>query len=175
MNIVRFGSSFSLALALAASAGLADPSQRSAAPGVAIEDFGIHCNVETVGTQEAPDTSSGEINLLSEVPEFAFRQQEVPARFGISFGVVVVTDSDIEGVQFRIWKPGANQPEFWYGYLVAGEPMIHSFTFERQDELVVGPWSIEAYADETELYSVEFQVLPGSELPGVTSDCSTIS
>jgi Domain of unknown function (DUF3859) len=156
-------------------AALADPAPPEARPGIEIAEYGIHCNVETEGTQAAPETASGFINLLSGMPEFAFRQQQVPARLGISFGVVVVSDTDILNVRLLSWRPRAARPDVWYKDIIAAEPSIQGFMFETADELVTGTWTFEGYDGETRLYSVEFDVVPGSELPGVTSDCNLLS
>ena len=164
-----------LPAALAAATAMADPAPPEAAPGILIENHGVHCNVETTGTQAAPDTESGEVNLLSGTPEFAFPGQEVPARLGISFGVVAVPDRDIFNVQFLTWKPGATKPEFWFADMTADAPHIQGFMFETPPELVTGLWRFEAREGDTTLYRVEFDVRPGSDLPGVTSDCHLLS
>lgn len=161
--------------AVSAGTALADPAPPTAAPGIVIEAYGVHCNVETEGTQVAPDTESGFINLLSGTPEFTYRRQQVPARIGISFAVVAVPDRDIIDARLVTWKPGATEPEFWYSDMAAGEPTIQGFMFETPPELLPGLWRLEAYEGETLLYSVEFDVLPGSALPGVTSDCNLLS
>lgn len=160
---------------LAAGLAMADPAPPEAAPGIVIENHGVHCNVETTGTIAAPDTESGQVNLLSGTPEFAFPGQEIPARLGISFGIVAVPDRDIFNVQFLTWKPGATQPEFWYSDMTADAPHIQGFMFETPPELITGIWRFEAREGETTLYQIEFDVLPGNALPGVTSDCNLLS
>lgn len=159
----------------AAGTALADPTPPMAAPGIVIESFGVHCNVEKEGTLEAPGTESGFINLLSGTPEFTHRQQQIPARIGISFAVVAIADREILDVQLVTWKPGATEPEFWYSDLEADAPSIQGFMFETPNELITGLWRLEAYDGDSLLYSVEFEVLPGSALPGVTSDCNLLS
>lgn len=164
-----------LLAALAAGPALADPAPPSTAPGIVIEAFGVHCNIESEGTQAAPGTESGFINLLSGTPEFTHRQQEVPARIGISFAVIAVPDRDIFDARLVTWKPGATQPEYWVSDMAAHEPSIQGFMFETPSELITGLWRLEAYEGDTQLYSVEFDVLPGDQLPGVTSDCNLLS
>ena len=160
---------------LAAAPALAEPAPPIMAPGIVIEAFGVHCNVEKEGTQAAPGTESGFINLLSGTPEFTHRQQEIPARIGISFAVVALSDRDIFDARLLTWKPGATQPEYWVSDMVAAEPSIQGFMFETPSELIPGLWRLEAYEGDTQLYSVEFDVLPGVQLPGVTSDCNLLS
>ena len=174
MNTLLHGYALVLCAALAMPA-MADPPPPFTAPGIVIENFGVHCNVETEGTLEAPATESGFINLMSGIPEFSYRHQAIPARLGISFGVVAVSESDIFGTRLVTWKPGATEPEYWYSDMVAGQPTIQGYMFETPDELITGPWRLEAYDGETQLYSVAFEVLPGAELPGVTSDCNLLS
>jgi hypothetical protein len=161
--------------AVAAGPAIAEPAPPSAAPGIVIENYGVHCNVETTGTLEAPGTESGLVNLLSGTPEFAFPGQEVPARLGISFAVVAVPDRDFPNVQFLTWKPGATAPEFWISDMTADAPHIQGFMFETPPELVTGLWRFEAVEGDTLLYRVEFEVRPGDAMPGVTSDCNLLS
>lgn len=160
---------------LVASPALADPAPPSTAPGIVIEGYGVHCTIETEGTQAAPGTESGFVNLLSGTPEFTHRQQEIPARIGISFAVVALSDRDIVDARLVTWKPDATQPEYWVSDMAANEPSIQGFMFETPAELIPGLWRLEAYEGDTQLYSVEFEVLPGDQLPGVTSDCNLLS
>lgn len=165
----------SVLVASATGTALADPSPPVTAPGIVIEAYGVHCLIEKDGTMDAPGTESGFINLLSGMPEFTYRQQDLPARIGIAFAVVAIPDRDILDARLVTWKPGAAQPEYWFSDMAAGEPSIQGFMFETPSELITGLWRLEAYDGETLLYSVEFDVLPGSELPGVTSDCNLLS
>jgi hypothetical protein len=163
------------ALALTAGPTLAKPVPPTAAPGIVIETYGVHCNIESAGTLAAPNTESGVVDLMSGTPEFTRRQQDLPARIGISFAVVAISDRDIFDVRMTTWKPGATRPEYWVSDMVAGEQSIQGFMFETPSELITGLWRLEAYDGDTLLYSVEFDVLPGDQLPGVTSDCNFVS
>ena len=71
-----------LAFCLAAPAALADPSAPALSPGVQLLDYGIYCVTESTGTQAAPETSLGYIDMLPGVPEMIYRQQAIPARLG---------------------------------------------------------------------------------------------
>lgn len=161
-----------LALALPAKAELPAP---ILAPGVTLVDLGIFCRPGTTTRQDAPETSLGYVNALTELPAIAFRQQEVPARIGVHFGVIVALDRDIAGVRAETWMPGATEPEVWYTDETADIPRGRGFVFEFPNELLPGPWVMEAYDGDTLLYRVEWQVLPGDQLPGVSSDCEFVA
>lgn len=175
MRFFRNGGLAGLIFGLLASGALADAPAPVAGPGIVLQGVGIYCRPEIAGTESAPDTALGYINLMAAPPEFVFRQTEVPARLGISFGILVVADRDIPNVRVVTWKPGATSPESWTTEFLAGQPRLRGFIFEYENELLIGPWRMEAYDGDSQLYSVTFEVLPGTELPGVTSDCDLLS
>lgn len=175
MNALIRRLAFGLCTALSASAALAELSSPIAGPGISIQEIGIYCRADDKATEPAPETSLGYIHLLDGIPEFAFKQRQVPARLGISFGLVVMADYDIIGARIDTWRPGATKPEVWYSDFAAGVPRMRGFSFDFVDELVTGLWRMEAYDGDTLLYSVAFDVRPGSEMPGVTSDCNLLS
>lgn len=152
-----------------------EPARPFTAPGVTIQDLGVYCRPGTTTREAAPGTTLGYIHQLSGLPVIAFRRQDVPARLGIHFGVIVMTDRDIPGVRAETWKPGASRPEVWHTDHLAGVPRARGFLFEFPEELVVGTWRMDAYDGETLIYSVEWEVRPGGALPGVTSDCDLMS
>lgn len=162
-------------LALPGAALLAGPGAPVTAPGIELVELGIFCQADTAATEAAPETSLGYITLLDRPPELAFRQQEVPARIGVQFGVIVQSDQTISGVRNETWMPGAERPEVWYVDLLAGRPQTRGFLFEYPEELRIGTWRMDAFDDDTLLYSVEWEVLPGDALPGVGSDCGLLS
>lgn len=164
-----------LAFCLAAPAALADPADPTLAPGIRLVDHGIYCQTEAIGTTPAPETSLGYIDTLPGVPEMVYRQQTVPARLGTSFGVVIEADRDIPGVRIETWKPGAARPETWYDDIFAGTPQMRGFAFDYPEEIILGIWRMEAWEGDTMLYSVEFEVQPAEQLPGVSSDCNLMS
>jgi Domain of unknown function (DUF3859) len=153
----------------------AEPAPPVISPGITIVELGIYCRAEAAGTEAAPETTLGYIAVLPAVPQFVFRQQQVPARLGMSFGVVTVSDRDIVGVRIETWKPGAEKSELWYADMVAGDQSIRGFSFDFPEELITGIWRMEAWDGETLLYRVAFEVLPGTALPGVGSDCNLLS
>jgi hypothetical protein len=168
-------SSLVAAFALFATVVFADPAAPVTAPGITINGLGIFCRPGTTTTEPAPETTLGYIHQFPGTPDIAFGQQEVPARLGIHFGVIVTADRDILGVRAETWKPGATRPEIWYADLITGAPRARGFVFEFPEELVPGIWRMDAYDGATLLYRIEWEVLPGSELPGVTSDCDFVA
>ncbi len=164
-----------IALCLAAPAALAEPAPPFTAPGVRLVDHGIYCQTESTGTTPAPETSLGYIDTLPGVPEMIYRQQTIPARLGTSFGVVIEVDRDIFSARIETWKPGATKAEIWYDDLFIDGPRMRGFAFDYPEEVILGTWRMEAWDGDTRLYSVEFEVLPADQLPGVTSDCNLVS
>lgn len=167
-------------LAVAAFALLTGPANAelapiTAAPGIKVESLGVYCNVESSGREDAPETDLGYIDLLTGIPEFAFEQREIPARLGISFGLVATSDRDISQARIETTRPGAAKPDIWYSDFIAGEPALRGFSFDFARELTPGIWRMDAFDGARLLYSVEFEVLPGTELPGVSSDCNLLS
>lgn len=159
-------------LALPAMAELAPV---TAARGIVLEKIGIYCNLATDGRVDAPETELGYIQTLVATPEFAFEQREIPARLGISFGILTVSDRDIPQARMEVSRPGLPNPDIWYSDFTAGSTEVRGFSFDFASELVPGIWTFSAYDGDQQLYSVEFEVLPGSELPGISSDCNLLS
>jgi hypothetical protein len=160
---------------LSALPSLAELAPIVTAPGVTLEKVGIYCRLEAEGREDAPETDLGYIQLLSGTPDFAFEQREVPARLGISFGILAMSDRDIPQARIEVYRPGTAKPDVWYSDFIAGAPAVRGFSFDFAHELVPGVWRFEAWDDKKQLYSVEFLVLPGSELPGVSSDCNLLA
>jgi hypothetical protein len=166
--------SFVLAL-LPGPAALADPAPPVTAPGITLNGYGILCRTGTTRREAAPDTSLGYIQIMAAMPEIAFVRQDIPARLDIHFGLIVTSDRDIAGVRSETWKPGASLPEVWYADFTANVPRARGFSFDFAHELQPGLWRMEAFDGATRLYSVEFEVRPGGDLPGLTSDCTLLS
>lgn len=164
-----------LILALATGAALAELAPPRSGTGITLDKVGIYCRMETDGREAAPDTDLGYIQILAATPEFVFEQREVPARLGISFGVMSTSDRDILDARIEVYRPDTPKPDVWYSTFVANSPMLRGFSFDFAHELVPGIWRFAAFDGDIELYSVEFEVLPGSELPGISSDCNLLS
>jgi hypothetical protein len=50
--------------------------------------FGVYCAEEPIRTEDAPETASGVINIVRDLPEIRFAQTVVPAALDIGFGVL---------------------------------------------------------------------------------------
>lgn len=164
-----------LAFALLAFPARAELAEITTSPGITLEQVGIFCSLEGIARADAPETDLGYVELLSGEPQLVFEQREVPARLGISFGVLAISDRDIDVVRIETYKPGDSQPEIWYTSYIAGNPHLRAFRFDFDRELITGLWLLEAYEDDQQLYSVQFQVVPGTELAGISSDCNLLS
>ena len=164
-----------LPLALLASATFAEPAPPEAGPGIELVDFGIYCATESSGTEPAPGTALGYVDLLPGMPQIVYHQQLVPGRLGSSFGVISRADRDIFGVRIETWKPNATTSDIWFSDLVADSPKMRGFAFDYPEEVLLGLWRLEAWDGDTLLYRVEFEVVPPEQLPGVSSDCNLMS
>lgn len=165
----------SLALGVLALPTLAELAPLASGPGIVIEKVGIYCKVDAEGRVDAPETELGYIQTMIAVPEFAFEQREVPARLGISFGILVTSDHDIPQARMEVTRPGLSKPDIWYSDFSAGGSEVRGFSFDFENELAPGVWLFAAYEGDQQLYSVEFEIVPGSELPGISSDCNLMS
>ncbi len=164
-----------LVLGLLAQPLWAEPAPPITDPAITVVDLGIYCRPTLAGTEEAPSTSLGYINLFAEQPVIKHRQQRVPAALGVSFGVIILSTEDFIGARMESWKPGASGPEVWYSDILANEERARGFTFDFDSELIPGLWRMEAWDGDRRLYSVEFEVVPPSALPGDLSDCNLLS
>lgn len=164
-----------LAIASLALPAMAELAPVHAAPGIVLDKIGIYCKLETEGREAAPETELGYIQVLEATPEFAFSQREIPARLGISFGILATSDRDIPQARIEVLRPGTSKPDIWYSDFFAEIPALRGFSFDFASELAPGIWTFSAYDGAQQLYSVEFEVLPGSQLPGVSSDCNLMS
>lgn len=154
---------------------LADVAAPIASPNLQITNYGIYCSPETKERREAPETSLGYIEVFSGTPGIRYQQQQVPARLGVSFGVVITSAVDVPSVRIETWKPGKETPEIWYTDYMAGGSSMRGFTFDFKEELLLGVWRMEAWDGDSLLYSVEFEVVTPSSLPGIGSDCTFLS
>lgn len=159
----------------AATAAFAGPVPPQGSTHVDIVDFGIYCRPEITGTEPAPDTSLGYVNLLGGDTTIRLHQQEIPAILGISFGVIVLPHQTIIGARMETYRPDKADPDIWFADLYEGDQKIRGFTFDFEDEVLPGIWRMEAWDSDTRLYSIEFEVLPPSALPGISADCNMLS
>ena len=154
---------------------LADPAPPTASVLAEIVEYGIYCKPKEAGRVDAPDTALGYINLFEGEFDFRFHQQQVPAQLGMSFGLIIRPAIDVPVARMETYKPGTTAPEVWYTDLHAGEPKTRGFSFDFPEELILGTWRMEGWDGDTRLYSIEFQVVPPSALPGIGPDCNLLS
>jgi hypothetical protein len=50
--------------------------------------FGVYCAEEPIRTEDAPETASGVINIVPDLPQIRFAQTVVPAALDVGFGVL---------------------------------------------------------------------------------------
>lgn len=179
MPLLRPAIALSAALACSAffafSAAVAEPSPPQGSAFADIVDFGIYCRPAVTGTQPAPDTTLGYVNVLGGETIIRYRQQQVPATLGISFGVIAQPRRTVLSARMETYRPGRTTPDIWYSDLYEASPSARGFTFEFENELMLGSWRMEAWDGDTQLYSVEFEVVPPAEQPGIGADCNMLS
>lgn len=171
----------SLALSLVAPPAFAQDTTAPAffdAARVEIE-FGVYCETESVGSEEAPGTANGSIDILAEVPDFLWATHQVPAYPGMSFGVKSreITGTGLPLVTIRVTHPpllDSGIVEQTYVTSIAHSrtlDSINSYTFDFPEELVTGTWTLEAYDAQGLIYQVAFEVLPAEQLPWIAGNC----
>lgn len=172
-----------ICLALALTPGLASAQIVTTGPvtydsaRVSVE-WGVYCETPTIGSQSAPDTAAGQIDILAEVPDFIWSTHQVPAYPGMSFGVKTTERSGagIPVVTVRLTHPpllesGVTEQTYTSGIASGGAVSINSYTFDFPEELVTGTWTLEAYDTRGLIYRVEFDVVPPETLPGIAGNC----
>ncbi len=163
-----------LALALATPAR-AEPHPPVAAPGIEIVAYGVYCQRGSAGRTDAPDAILGYVNIMAGDPDFRFPQQQVPAALNVSFGLAFVPSRTAGRIRMETHIPGRDRPSTWYSDMAAGERKSRGYTFEYPEELVLGLWRLDAWDGATLLYSVEFEVVPPEQFPGIVGDCNPLS
>lgn len=163
-----------LGLLLAAPAS-ADSVPPWADASISLKSYGIYCAPPVIQQETAPDTDQGFIKVFATTPEIRFQQQKIPGKLGVTFGVVAQARDARDSVRIEVWKPGVSRPESWASAMSTGRATYNGFTFETSEEIVLGSWRIEAWEGEKQLYTVEFDIVPPSTLPGVYSDCALLS
>jgi hypothetical protein len=166
-----------LAIALAAGQALADPAPPSTDPLVATLKVGVFCALQAMNQRPAPGTLSGWIHVPDGVIDFHWPdRQVVPAAIGLAFGV---KSQMVPGVfasgEIRVYRPGSTVPETWESSFSDTGEQFGFFRFDREDELISGIWRFEAWEGVTQLYSVEFEVVPAAALPEIAQACGAIS
>lgn len=147
-------------------------------PGLATLIYGVYCTGEPVREDPAPETASGIINIVPTIPEFRFRQKIVPAETGIGFGVLATAPDDVlhDPVTVTVTHPPypANgiEVERWITSVGSDGPSLMGFSFDTEEELVLGEWTFSASTpDGEELFFIAFEVVRPEFMPQVVADC----
>jgi hypothetical protein len=166
-----------LALLLATPA-LADPAPPFLGPGVAQLQPGVFCALQAMDRRPAPGTRSGWVHVPEGEIDFHWPdRQVVPAAIGLAFGVKARLHPDhfVRSGEMRVYPPGSTAPEVWDSTLSPYGDSIAFFRFDHDHELSPGLWRFEAWEGETQLYAVEFQVVPAAALPDLVQACGAVS
>ncbi len=166
-----------LIFALAGGPALADPAPPAPGPLVATLKVGVFCALQAMDQRPAPGTRSGWIHVPDGMIDFHWPdRQVVPAAIGLAFGVKsqMLPGGFAEG-EMRVYRPGSSTPETWESSFSDTGEQFAFFRFDRDDELIPGPWRFEAWEGETQLYAAEFEVVPAAALPEIVNACGAIS
>jgi hypothetical protein len=139
--------------------------------------FGVYCAQEPVRTEVAPETASGVINIVPDLPDIRFAQTVVPAALDIGFGVLsrapegVVHDTVTITVTHPPFPDSGIEVERWVTRIGPEEFSLTGFSFDVPEELVTGTWTFEAHAGERELFHIAFEVVPPEMAAPVIAAC----
>lgn len=139
--------------------------------------FGIYCAEPPIRTEAAPETASGVINIVPDIPRIRFAQTRVPAALGIGFGVIsrapvgMVHDPVVITVTHPPFPASGMEVQRWVTRLDFRDLNLTGFSFDIPGELVPGPWTFTAHAGTTELFHVPFEVVPADAAAGVLAEC----
>ncbi len=140
-------------------------------------DYGVICDVALTGTEVAPETASGVINLIDQTRAIDVTTQHVPAHIGLSFGLrtKMGNEATLDGARMQIIHPpmgpsGITQ-QSWAAPMQAGEAALNLYTFEHGDELLLGDWTFQLIFADKVLIERHFEVLPQGSVPVVQQVC----
>lgn len=139
--------------------------------------YGVYCAEEPVRTEAAPETASGVINIVPDLPRIRFAQRIVPAALDIGFGVLSRAPEGMahDPVTITVTHPpfpeSGIEVERWTTSLAGDEFNLTGFSFDVPGELVTGTWTFTAHAGETELFHVAFEVVPPDLAAPVLAEC----
>lgn len=158
--------------------GLMMAGAANAAPALTDIEVGIWCRVPVEAMKPAPETTAGEISDLQYEPEIQWRQTEVPAVTGLSFGFKArAVDQAIEAM-VRVTHPpfaGSDRTqEIWSANFSPLGLATNSYTIDFDFEAVQGDWLIEVISAENGdvLLSQPFTLVPASQLPAIAGSCN---
>ena len=167
-----------LAIGLALTTPLrTDPAPPQAVTSVARLEVGVFCALQAMDQRPAPGTLTGWIHVPDSVIDFHWPdRQVVPAQIGLAFGIKsrMAPGLFLDG-EMRVYRPGSSTPETWDSSFTDLSDQFAFFRFDREDELIPGPWRFEAWAGDELLYTVPFEVVPAEALPEIAQACGGIS
>lgn len=139
-------------------------------------EFGAFCQLTSVDSVEAPDTLAQRVDLLPRTPDIRWPGPVVPAKPGISFGVRTETGgAQMYPVTIEVSHPpfiGSGMTHQSYVTTLGGEdPSINAYSFDLDEEMVPGSWTIRALFDGAILYEVTFEVVSPESVPMIGQDC----
>jgi Domain of unknown function (DUF3859) len=177
MTIIRRMIAASLTCLLTLPA-LAKPAPPVADAAVASLSVGVFCALQTMDKLPAPGTLSGWIHVPDGEISFHWPdRQVVPATLGIAFGVKARLNPGVAApfAEMRVYRPGLATPEIWATSMGDLGDSVAFFRFDTPEELAPGIWRFEAWDGATELYQVEFEVVPAAALPDIAEACGALS
>lgn len=143
---------------------------------VQMEEAGIYCPMDNLGTAPAPQTESGYILLMEGDQRVAVHDRLVPAQLGISFGVRIrlAPGTPADGYRMVVKHPAYGPSDMtmqsWDPNIGTGWG-VRSFQFEYDRELQPGLWSMELYKEDTLMMRQSFQVVPPAQAPDAIDIC----
>lgn len=141
-------------------------------------EAGVICPPDSVGTTIAPDTLAGATHIIEEDPPFVSNSRVVPAALGVGFGVKAqsIAPGGLSGVIVRVTHPpmgdNGRRSQSFLTSMSGQSPSITFYQFDHAYELVEGTWTMAAYAGDTELLSVTFEVVDPSMVPQLANVCN---
>lgn len=174
----RLGAATLFSALTSAGAAVASPERPFVNPDLVAElIFGAYCAEEPVRTEEAPGTVAGVVNIVPRLPDIRFVQQVVPAAIDIGFGVLVrgQPGPPLTPVTVTITHPpfrGTGRTEQTWETSLDGDALgLIGFSFDTDEELVLGDWRITVTKGETMIFDVPFEIVPPGAARAVVSTC----
>lgn len=123
---------------------------------------GIVCGRVQVGTEDAPGSVGGTINIL-DLPQFAVETQRIPAFDGMEFGIEIMTtraeDTDATITLLHPpFGPDGRTDETWVDTLDLWLPMYNGFQFYLSDGDPVGIWTFVVSTSSGVIAEAQFEV-----------------
>jgi hypothetical protein len=161
---------------------------------VEIADYGRYQRDPDEPRQDAPDTTSGYVNIVAAdtEPTLLDRTNVIDATIGTTFGIQFLAegaadrndeddDDDIAPLRVRVLHPPMTDPitkkvttkEEWDAPANLDIIRFTGWTFENESELVPGRWAIEVLQDGRVMARQEFTIRAVAALPASSSPART--